>query len=814
MKEKYFLVLALMFLAQFGVVQAKTQTSKVFIVKDGEALGKIYMPSVYEKATQFAAQELRLHIRKMTGADIKTAWTGKGRRDSGFVLKIRHECEWKGKESAQAFTIEEQAKPYPVITITGNTNLAVLYGVYQYLEDLGVRWLAPGELGTNIPRMSGIPIRVGKRQISPSFLSRTLALSSTAANHFGGNSYDRKTLIYEYQLFLMRNRTQFGRNITGKGFDFNMCGTGSSHSVKPMTGLTRTKVKNGLMKKEPERFALVTSGDFIQKRRYEHGQVCFTNEKNIKTAIENCIAYFKKLEKTQNSRSTDLDEDFTVPMGLSDTYGICECENCKKVAGKEPFSRDRLVWTFWNRIAKGLYKEMPGKIIAVHSPYMDLDQPPKDIKIESNIMVITPLVHSWEKSPENKDSYPFPKAFLQRVKNTRKAGAILGCYNYLNFPWSPTPLLILDAAKGYADLGYKHYHLEAMQRTEYTWPIVWTLAQYTWSTKKTPKEYLKEFCNDYYGVKYGKDILWIFEEMTRNSITMERIIFGSPADTSYMLPDKLIGKARGILRNAIRNTQAKERERLRLFSLAMESQFQLAQVYRAYVDALNMRSDKAIKKFSKMAAKLKTFWKKNNIESINSTFRTPLIAVNQFLKTDFAKLKPAARKALKGKGPKEKIWMQELFARINNPEKTANLFPLPEIWKFRLDLNPKGLEWTKADYDDSKGGWNPVSSWAMVEPQGYKKVDGYFYYRLKFKAPKFPSGKKIFLRIGSIDDSGDIYLNGVKIGSQPIPEHWDKSFVMDVTKFIKQGKENILAVKGYDAGGGMGIWRPSAIYTN
>ncbi len=813
MKTKYFLVFALMFLVQAGVVQAKNKISNICIIKDGEAIGKIYMPSVYEKATQFAAEELQLHIRKMTGADIQTAWCGKGPRDSGFVFKIRSEKEWKGKESSQAFTIEERAKPYPLVTITGNTNLAVLYGVYQYLADLGVKWLSPGEIGTDIPRVANIPIREGKRHFAPSFLSRTLALSSTASNHFGGNAHDRQARIYEYQLFLMRNRTQFGRNITTKGFDFNKCGTASGHSVKPMTGLTKTKVKNGLMKKEPERFALVTDGNFVQKRRYEHGQVCFTNEKNINTAIENCIAYFQKLEKTKNSRSADLDEDFTVPMGLSDTYGICECENCKKVAGKEPFSKDRLVWTFWNRIARGLNEKMPGRIMAVHSPYMDLDQPPEDIKIEPNIMVVTPLVYSWEKSSENKDSYPFPKAFLRRIKNTRKAGATLGCYNYLNFPWSPTPLLILDAAKGYAELGYKHYHLEAMQRTEYTWPIVWVLAQYTWSTKKTPREYLKEFCLDYYGEKYGNDILGIFEDMTRNAMTMERIIFGSPADTAYMLPDKSIQKARGILRNAIRNTQAKEQERLRLFSLAMETQFQLAQVYRAYVAALNLRSDESIKKFKKLAENLKNFWNNNNIELINSTSRTPLIAVNQFLKTDFSKLKPVTRKTLTGKGPKDKIWRQELFAGDNNPGKVNNLFPLPEIWKFCLNLDAKGLEWAKADYDDSKGGWNPVSSWSVIEAQGYKKVDGYFYYRLKFKAPEFPSGKKIFLRIGSLDDSGDVYLNGLKVGSQPDPKLWDKSFEMDVTKVLKQGQENILAVHGYDAGGGMGVWRPSALYT-
>jgi len=797
-----------------------TTPPKKFIVKDGEALGEIYLPTIYRKATQFAVNELQLHIKEMTGADLKMSWGAKGKRSSGFVFKVRPTEEWKEKETSQAFTIEETDNPHPLITITGNTSIAVLYGVYQYLGDLGVKWLSPGEIGTNIPRMSEIPIRPGNRHYSPSFVSRVLALSSIAGNHFGGipAGAERQKAIYEYQLYLIRNRTQFARNIAGKGFDFNMSGTGSGHAVKPMTGLTKTKVKAGLMEKEPERFALVTGEDFVQKRRYNDGQICFTNEKNIKTAIENCIKRCKKWdeEELNNTRSSDLNEMFTVPMGLSDCFGICECENCKKVAGKSPNSNDRLVWYFWNRVAKGLNEKMPGRMIAVHSPYMDLTQPPDDVKIESNIMVETPLVYSWEKAPENKDSYPFPKTFLKYITQTRKAGATLGCYNYLNFPWSPTPIHVLDAVKGYADLGYKYYHLEAMQRTEYTWPIVWSLAQYTWDTKTEPREYLKEFCMDYYGKKYGKDILWIFEEMTRNALTMERIIFGSAADTSYMLPDNFIGKARGILRNAVRNTQGRETERLRRFSIAMEAQFRLAQTYRAYVKALNTRSENAIADFKKRAKELQQFWDNNNIEKINTKGRSPKVAVTQFLKTDFTNLKPLARKNLIGKGPKDEVWMKELFVRTTIPKKITNLFPLPEIWKFRLDVDNKGIDegWVKTDFDDTKGGWNPISTWNFVESQGYKKTDGYFCYRLKFKAPKFPSGKKVFLGIGSLDDTGDIYLNGIKVGSQPDPKAWNESFVLDVSKNLKQGEENVLVVYGYDAGGGMGIWRPSAIYTD
>jgi hypothetical protein len=794
-----------------GAVQTNEVPVK-FIVKDGLAQGSVYLPAACSKAMLFAVQELRDHLRKMTGADVELAWREAKPGDSGFILSVRPEGEWKGRESAQAFTITESDAPVPVVAITGNTSLAVLYGVYQYLGDLGVRWLTPGDIGANIPRLADIPIRSGSRHGAPSFASRSLALSSTEQGHFGGTE-NVKAAVYDYLVYLLRNRTQFGRTrFASRGaFGFNVERTGSGHAVKPMTGLTPA-----LMEQEPERFALVTGDDFVQKRRYDGAQVCLSNEKNIQTAISNCIAFFVDLERTRDARNADLDEEVTVPLGLSDAFGLCECDSCRKIAGTEPHSKDRLVWTFWNRVARELDAKMPGRKIAVHSPYMDLTQPPDDVTIASNILVETPLVNSWEKAPENQASYPFPKTFLQQVTKTRQAGATLGCYAYLNFPWSPTPLTVLDAAEGFAKLGYRSYHIEAMQRTEYTWPIIWSLAQFTWDSSRAPREYLKDFCRDYYGTPHDQEVLGLLEEMTRNALEMERIVFGSAADTSAMLPDELITRSRERLRSAVRQTQGRQQERLRRFADAMESQFLLATTYRAYARALNSRTEADIAELKKRAVGLEDFWRKNKLAVINTTARTPADAAGLFLKTDFANLKPVARKELEGKGPQDDRWMKELFAGTPVPQEVPNLFPLPEAWKFHLDTANQGLAegYFKADYDD-RADWPLVSSWNFPTSQGYApQVGGHFWYRVKFNAPAFPDGRKILLRIGSLDDTGEIYLNGVKVGSQPDPNNWDKSFVLDVTRQIKPGVENVLAVHGYDSAGGEGVWRPSALYTD
>lgn len=159
-RSKLIPVLAMFLLS--GILSADA-----WLIKDSRSDGKIFLPPEYGKALQLASLELQNFLEQMSGARLPFAWGARGRSESGIVLEVRQEAEWKGKESPQAFTIETQERPYPLVTIRGNTSLAVLYGVYQYLENLGIRFLAPGESGTNIPGTDGIRVVKGKKKYTP-----------------------------------------------------------------------------------------------------------------------------------------------------------------------------------------------------------------------------------------------------------------------------------------------------------------------------------------------------------------------------------------------------------------------------------------------------------------------------------------------------------------------------------------------------------------------------------------------------------------------------------------------------------------------
>ena len=814
-------IMALALLCAIGIhkAQAAKTSEKCYLVKNGKMLGHLFVPRKIGRPIMLAMQELREYFHKMTGAELPVSWRSpelRHRKDIGVQLVVRDESEWMGKESAQAFTIEATPKatkniPITGVTITGNTEIAVLYGVYEYLQELGVSWFTPGEIGENVPKLKNIVISKRKKLHSPSFLERGLNLSGIHKNHFDVSDGKRyKDIIHhEYELWLLRNRVAFQRYISRDNwFDFNKTAGSGGHGI-------RVVLKGVDPKKHPECFPFVTR-NHIQKRRFKHGQICFTNQKNIQRAIELAVMYFKKQEESKEDRNSDLDEVMdSFPIGLADTTGICECANCAKTAGKPPYSRDRLVWHFMNSVAKGLNKKMPGKKISLFVPYCELSRPPKDVKIEPNIVAVNCRIVSWRKNPEDKPYYPFTSNYSEDVKAIRDAGAEMRIYNYSTWRGCPQPLNILDAAVGYKKLGYKHYHLEVMERNEQNWPMLWSIAQFIWNSDESPKKLLSEYCDGYYG-KAGQMVLGLLKEMDANSRKMPMFIYGGVVGTHVIMSDDFIAVGRKQLASAIKKAKGKKKTRLELFRDTFEMFSQTAETYREYCRALNLRTPEAIAVAKKKFAEYEKLWKTKNLAKICSP-RT-LQEIKRLSRAEITAIpKQKRRKELEAKTSQDKEWLKDLFAFEKTPQSIPNLFPLPEVWKFKLDYKNIGLSqgWETLSYDDAKE-WNSISTWNFFEPQGYKNIDGRFWYRMKFKAPNFPAGKKVILRIGSLDDAGDIYINGKLACSRKFGEsdNWQSSFAFDATRYIIQGKENLIAVRGFDSFGAGGIWRPCALYTD
>jgi hypothetical protein len=156
---------------------------------------------------------------------------------------------------------------------------------------------------------------------------------------------------------------------------------------------------------------------------------------------------------------------------------------------------------------------------------------------------------------------------------------------------------------------------------------------------------------------------------------------------------------------------------------------------------------------------------------------------------------------------------------------SENVIQLNTGWKF---IPGDSLQYALPAYDDSK--WTTIRVDKIWEDQGYEKLDGFAWYRIKFTLPGsmrdsayLKDGLRIFL--GKINNYDQSFLNGQLFGrnAKVVPTDtpidtshfkdpitmWDvaRCYILPVDdKRILWGKENVLAVRVYDAGGQGGMY--------
>lgn len=145
-----------------------------------------------------------------------------------------------------------------------------------------------------------------------------------------------------------------------------------------------------------------------------------------------------------------------------------------------------------------------------------------------------------------------------------------------------------------------------------------------------------------------------------------------------------------------------------------------------------------------------------------------------------------------------------------------NEFQLEKNWKFSREDNQ---EFSKPAFNDSK--WQSVTvphDWAIYGPfssqndkqevaisqDGQKEAMehagrtgglpfvGVGWYRTEFEVPRFAPGKRVTLLFDGAMSHANVYVNGEKAGYWP---YGYNSFYFDITKYLKPGQKNTLAVR-------------------
>ncbi|MDX9862806.1 MAG: DUF4838 domain-containing protein [Rhodospirillales bacterium] len=160
-----------------GAVAARSDAAGVTVVKDGKANAVVVLPEAPSPDETLAATELTAHVGKISGATLATAENGTV--PAGLVpIRIGLALCPDAEASIRAVGNDPAAYLLAVredgIHLAGLSPEGTLFAAYELLEQLGVRWCIPGDLGTVVPSAKTLALPLQETVQVPSFGGRSL----------------------------------------------------------------------------------------------------------------------------------------------------------------------------------------------------------------------------------------------------------------------------------------------------------------------------------------------------------------------------------------------------------------------------------------------------------------------------------------------------------------------------------------------------------------------------------------------------------------------------------------------------------------
>ena len=177
------------------------------LVADGQAKSQIVTGVKAPETVLFAAKEFQSFVKKMSGAELPivtqavpgtpSILLGPAAREKlpaadlkeikrdGYIITVnKDELCIVGIDDAGAQTdIEALLKKGETHSMPAwSFQRGTLYGVYRFLEELGMRWYLPGEFGERVPNLKTLKFS-GEIKENPHFISRTVGYWSLWIGH-------------------------------------------------------------------------------------------------------------------------------------------------------------------------------------------------------------------------------------------------------------------------------------------------------------------------------------------------------------------------------------------------------------------------------------------------------------------------------------------------------------------------------------------------------------------------------------------------------------------------------------------------------
>ena len=137
-------------------------------------------------------------------------------------------------------------------------------------------------------------------------------------------------------------------------------------------------------------------------------------------------------------------------------------------------------------------------------------------------------------------------------------------------------------------------------------------------------------------------------------------------------------------------------------------------------------------------------------------------------------------------------------------------------WRFKPDPGKVGEQQEWFAEDTSEEDWVDLRTDQWWNMQGFAKLHGSGWYRLRFRMPEdFDARKHLWLLFGAVDKEAYVYIDGKKVFEHtrastglPLQQIWDRPFKFDARPMLTPGREHLIAVRVDSESYAGGIWRP------
>lgn len=363
----------------FSVLSA----AEITLAENGRAKAGIVIPENAKPIVRFAAKELADHLKKMTGGEFEI-----GSRPSGevnFYLGFGKADDFSPDEyvidaKGQRIDIYGKDTPQRVYLFNyfhDNPDKGTLAGVYDFLDSLGVRWLAPGKDGVYVPDRKTLRISERRIRFNPEMPDRLIA---------GGWNF----------MIVFPDAKEYAENVN----DLYLWGIRNHVSTRRMVPGCHSERALGLYK-HPDWLAHPTAHQLQKNGKRNPNYTCWTDPFTKEIWLRAVDGYFSG--KAPKECGFDLkpylhsnwpnpfitpNEFMIDPMDYGGgNDGRCRCDRCQEFRKKHPCPDDtELIWQVIGDIAGYVEKKFPGCYIStlVYPPKREI---PRTVRKPKNIRV-------------------------------------------------------------------------------------------------------------------------------------------------------------------------------------------------------------------------------------------------------------------------------------------------------------------------------------------------------------------------------------------------------------------------------------------